>query len=209
MRDTYRTLSAEQRREIDKVKGSRFIATAAPAANETEVEACLARVRRAFADATHHCWAWRLGPDGTRFRSSDAGEPGGSAGRPILRQIEAHGLTDVVVVVARYFGGTKLGVGGLVRAYTAAASAALSTAQARDVEITTRLVLTHPYDCSGEVRAVLSARNVKPATEEYGETVRLVVDLPLRTAETVVRELRDRTSGRCVAADDREERESR
>jgi len=198
MHDSYRTLSAEHRHEIDRIKGSRFVASAAPVAGEAGAEAFLARVRAELAGATHHCWAFRLGPDGARFRSNDDGEPGGSAGRPILRQIEGGAWTDVVVVVSRYFGGVKLGVGGLVRAYSAAAAAVLAGAPERRVAITRRLFVTHPYDCSGEVRAVLAAHGLRVAAEEYGESVKLVVDVPRRTAGTVARELRDRTSGRSV-----------
>ncbi|HLA62868.1 MAG TPA: YigZ family protein, partial [Rhodothermales bacterium] len=121
--DRYPTLAASPAPvEPPKTKGSRFIGDAFPARSEAEVAACLERVRRREHTATHHCWAARLGVPGptgygARPRYSDDGEPGGSAGLPILREIDRRGLSDVLVVVTRYYGGTKLGTGGLARAY--------------------------------------------------------------------------------------------
>ena len=134
--DQYRTLRAAAQAEPPKTKGSRFIGEAFPARTEDEAQRHLDAVRRREHAATHHCWAWRLTPDGSLFRTSDDGEPNGSAGAPIHRQIEGHHLTDVLVVVTRYYGGTKLGTGGLVRAYGAAAAAALDQARAAGLVVT-------------------------------------------------------------------------
>lgn len=113
-----RVPDAEQHHQFT-VKGSKFIATLLPVITETEATDRLDQVRRKYHDATHNCYAWRIHPD--RERSADDGEPSGSAGRPILQVIEGTGLTNILVVVTRYYGGTKLGVGGLVRAYSDAA----------------------------------------------------------------------------------------
>ena len=137
--DQYRTLRRAVLAEPPKTKGSRFIGEAFPARTEEQAQAHLDAVRKREHAATHHCWAWRLTPDGSLFRYSDDGEPNGSAGAPIHRQIEGHGLTDVVVVVTRYYGGTKLGTGGLVRAYGDAAADALALAE-RDGLVVTKTV---------------------------------------------------------------------
>ena len=126
--DTYLGISAESQ-GLYKDRGSRFLAFAFPAESEEEVRVRLEQLRREYHDARHHCCAFRLGKDGSVWRASDDGEPAGSAGRPILGQIDSAGLSDVAVVVVRYFGGIKLGVPGLIAAYKGAAADALSKAQ--------------------------------------------------------------------------------
>ena len=106
--------------EVDKIKGSRFIVTVSPISTENHFKDILSSLQKAHPNANHHCWAWRLAGD-SRERSSDDGEPSGSAGEPILQRMRRAELIDSMIVVTRYFGGTKLGVGGLVRAYGGAA----------------------------------------------------------------------------------------
>jgi uncharacterized YigZ family protein len=106
-------------------RGSKFYAFAYPVQTEEEIKIWLEHLRKEHFKARHHCFAWRLGMDGQRFRSTDDGEPGGTAGRPILAQIDKHNLTDVLVVVVRYFGGTLLGTSGLINAYREGAHEAL------------------------------------------------------------------------------------
>lgn len=194
--DDYLTLAGEHRHEPEKVKGSRFPAAVAPAASPEAAEHFVARVAAEHAGARHVCWAWRLGPGGDRARASDAGEPGGSAGAPILAQLEHRGISDAVVVVARYFGGVKLGIGGLMRAYGGAAGQCLDGAEVVRVRATRRVAVEHPYDCSGAVRGLLSAEGLAPARAEYGALVRLELDVPLSALERFRRELADRTAGR-------------
>ena len=198
MGDRFRTLAAECRWEPVKTKGSRFLAVVAPSATRDEALNLLDRLRSEFADATHHCWAYRLGSDGAEFRYGDDGEPGGSAGRPIHQQLQAHDLTYVAAVVVRWFGGTKLGVGGLMRAYGGAAAEALDRATIREVLITRRLRVEHPYECSGAVQAVLAAADLVPRDSAYAETVRFRVDVPEALAEDFLRELNERTAGRAL-----------
>ena len=137
---SFLTLAGPHEVEIDKVKRSRFIGLAQPCASPDEALAFVSQVRARFHDARHHCWAWRIGEDA---RSSDDGEPHHSAGAPILKQLEGHGLTNAVVVVVRYFGGLKLGVGGLARAYGAAAASVLDDAQTLRVAVLTPLTITY------------------------------------------------------------------
>ncbi len=135
MTDIYRTLAGPSIGEY-KDRGSKFIAYAFPAETEEEALGHLASLRKAHPKAAHHCFAWRLGWNGQRFRANDDGEPSGTAGRPILGQIDAVGLTNTVVIVVRYFGGTLLGASGLIQAYRESAAEAL-----RHAPVVERVVL--------------------------------------------------------------------
>lgn len=128
MSDVYKSISARSQ-GLYKELGSRFIALACPIETEEEARALVADARNEYHDARHHCCAYRLGLGGTVWRASDDGEPSGSAGRPILGQIDSAGLSDVLVIVVRYFGGIKLGVPGLIHAYKEATADALANAQ--------------------------------------------------------------------------------
>ena len=130
-KDTYKSIEAPSE-GLFKDLGSRFIARAYPVESEAEVRDIVAAIRKEYHDARHHCFAYRLGLEGEPWRAADDGEPAGSAGRPILGQIDSAGLSDILVVVIRYFGGIKLGIPGLIRAYKSSTADAL--AQARVVE---------------------------------------------------------------------------
>ena len=130
-KDTYKSIAAPSE-GLYKDLGSRFIARAYPVESEDEVRDIVAAIRKEYHDARHHCYAYRLGLEGDVWRAADDGEPAGSAGRPILGQIDSAGLSDVLVVVIRYFGGIKLGIPGLIRAYKTSTADAL--AQARVIE---------------------------------------------------------------------------
>ena len=126
MEDLYRQIASGQSSEI-KIKGSRFIGEAGLVASVEEAVEFLSAIKKREHSATHHCWAYRIGADGGMFRFNDDGEPSGTAGQPILRQIDGRGVTNTMVVVTRYYGGTKLGKGGLIRAYGDAAQIVLET----------------------------------------------------------------------------------
>lgn len=190
----HRTLAARTRFTLDPVKGSRFVATLGPARDEEEARALLDSVRAEWPNATHHCWAWRLA-DG-RSRSSDDGEPGGSAGRPILAQIEGHEIDDAVVVVTRWYGGTKLGVGGLIRAYGGCAGKALDAAEVVETARTVPIVLTHDYADTGVVQAALRAAELTPQSTDFGADVVVHLAVPEAEAEALARRLVDATAGR-------------
>ncbi len=142
----YRTLAAPAQGEF-KDRGSRFIAHAIPMQDSAELRQHLMPLREAHPKACHWCYAYRLGADSQQFRANDDGEPAGSAGRPILGQIDSAGLSDVLIVVVRYFGGTLLGVPGLINAYKRASAAALDAALIieRDVEKTVHLRCDYPH----------------------------------------------------------------
>ncbi|HEX6898959.1 MAG TPA: YigZ family protein [Thermoanaerobaculia bacterium] len=170
---SYRAPGGEARAEI-REKGSVFLAVVGPAADEAAARDLLAGLEREFPDATHHCWAWRLGEPPCE-RSADAGEPAGTAGVPILQVLRGAGLSDVMAVVVRWFGGVKLGKGGLARAYAAAVREALQTLPVISRAPTVRLTLEVPYDKVGAVKRLIRPPEVELAAEEYGAVARLVL----------------------------------
>lgn len=189
------TLAAAQRLEVE-VKKSRFIAHALPVATPEAALAELARV--SDADATHNCWAYRIG---AAYRSSDDGEPAGTAGRPILAAIDGQGFDRVVVVVTRWYGGIKLGSGGLVRAYGGAAAECLRTAPR--VEIVARVLLDVRcgFDAAGTVRNVVAAHGGECRGEAFDENgAVLSVELPETSRGGFEAAVRDATRGKATVA---------
>jgi uncharacterized YigZ family protein len=154
MKDIYRTIS-ESSEGLFKEKGSRFISFAFPVDTEEMIKQHLSELRKHYHDARHHCYAWRLGADMKRFRSNDDGEPAGSAGNPILGQIRSRNLTNVLVAVVRYFGGTLLGVGGLINAYRSAASDALERTLIIQQKVYSRWQVQFGYPQMNEVMKVV------------------------------------------------------
>jgi uncharacterized YigZ family protein len=200
MTSSYRTLAGRVRVEPERIRGSRHIATVAPVPDEAAARQLLAEVRAELHEADHHAYAWRLGPDGARVRSSDDGEPGGSAGRPILAVLEGRGLTQVVAVVSRIFGGTRLGVGGLVRAYGGAAAAALDAAEVVEVVPSRRLEVRVAWGDVGAVEALLAAESLEPLQRCFDDGVRFVVEVAEADIGRFVTSLSDRSLGRAAVS---------
>jgi uncharacterized YigZ family protein len=151
MNDLYKTIASPSE-GLFREKGSRFISFAYPVENEAQISQQISGLKKQYYDARHHCFAWRLGADMEHYRANDDGEPSGSAGKPILGQIQSRDLTQILVVVVRYFGGTLLGVGGLIRAYRSAASDALDQAMKVEKKVESQLVLQFGYH---EMNAVM------------------------------------------------------
>ena len=170
---SYPAPAGESRAEI-REKGSRFLAVVGPAANEAAAKELLESLARRHPDATHHCWAWRIG-EPARERSADAGEPAGTAGMPILQVLRGAGLSDVLAVVVRWFGGTKLGKGGLARAYAAAAREAVAALPVVLRVPTVRFSVELPYERMGAVKRLIRPPEVELEREEYGAAARLVL----------------------------------
>ena len=145
LKDTYKSI-AEVSEGLFRDNGSRFIARAYPVESESEVKEIVSALRKEYFDARHHCYAYRIGLEGAIWRASDDGEPSGSAGRPILGQIDSAGLSDVLVVVIRYFGGIKLGIPGLIRAYKTSTADALAAARVVEKVAGRWYTLHFPYD---------------------------------------------------------------
>ncbi len=190
---SYRTLARRADHE-DVVLGSRFLATVAPVHSVDEATALLAALRARHPDASHHCWAYRVAEE---QRFSDDGEPGGTAGRPMLEVLLKRDLDRVAAVVVRYFGGRKLGAGGLARAYGGAVARAVQAAGERSVEPLTRAVLRAPF---AQVDALLRSLDASPevgrGTPEYdADGLRLDVWMPARSFEALDRRLAELTRG--------------
>lgn len=191
---TFTTVAAPVTVSLDPVRGSRFVADLAPAASDAAALAVVGTARGRHPDASHHCWALRLANG--RARSDDDGEPARTAGPPILRHLEGAGLADVVCVVTRWFGGTRLGTGGLVRAYGAAAAAAIDAADVVTRPVLATFDLSHDHGLTNPVNAVLAAHDATTLDAHWHTRVDLVVTVPLDRADGFVDDLVEATSGR-------------
>jgi len=166
--DTYHTIAAPSE-GLFKDRGSKFIGFAFPVKTEAEIKEHLAQLRKAHHGANHHCYAWRLGADKQSFRANDDGEPANSAGKPILGQIQAKDLTDVLVVVVRYFGGTLLGVSGLINAYRQAAAEALAQASVLEKQVMDHYRATFRFEQTSEVMKLMKQFDAKISEQGYDE----------------------------------------
>ena len=176
--DTYKSIESPSE-GLYKDQGSRFIALAYPVETEAEVKEKIAAVRKEYHDARHHCYAFRLGLDGSVWRAGDDGEPAGSAGRPILGQIDSAGLSDVLVVVVRYFGGIKLGIPGLIRAYRSATADALQQAAKVDKVAGAWYSLEFGYDRLPAVMKAVKDLDLPQRAQDFGESCRMQVRVRL------------------------------
>lgn len=154
MEDVFKTIEA-QAEGIYKEKGSRFIALAYPVTREEEIRDIIAGLKEKYYDARHHCYAWRLGAAKTHFRANDDGEPSSTAGKPILGQIQSNDLTNILIVVIRYFGGIKLGVSGLINAYREAAADALRNALIIEKTVDEQLRIHFSYMVMNDVMKIV------------------------------------------------------
>ena len=164
--DTYLTIAAPAEAAL-RERSSKFLAYAWPVTDEEQIRLHLDALRKRYYDATHHCYAWRLGADGERFRANDDGEPSGTAGRPILGQMLSNGLTDCLIVVVRYFGGTKLGVPGLIAAYKDAAAAAIAAAEVVERTVDVRFRLTFPYEAMNDVMRIVKEEQPTVVAQQF------------------------------------------
>jgi uncharacterized YigZ family protein len=192
--DEYRTIASDVSTE-QKIKGSRFIGMIFPVESQDEAWDHLTRCRKIYHDATHHCYAFRTGIEGEVSRFSDDGEPSGTAGKPILMLLEHREITNALLVVVRYFGGTKLGTGGLVRAYTEAARAVVEQASVIRVPVLKNLRVTFPYDHTSGVMHIISQNNIKIIDTEYSDDVTLHLGIRPSLIDPVTVHLRDVTAG--------------
>ncbi|MFC5192535.1 IMPACT family protein [Algoriphagus aquatilis] len=165
--DAFLTISRKST-GLYKDKGSKFLYFSFPVENEEEIKTELAILRKIYFDASHHCYAWVLGPKGTQFRANDDGEPNHSAGDPILGQIRSHQLTNVLIVVVRYFGGTKLGVSGLIQAYKISASMAIEDSDIIEKRVMEDLVIQFGYPQMNEVMKIVKSESLEIKNQILG-----------------------------------------
>lgn len=172
-----------------KDKSSKFIAHAFPVESESEAKEAIEEIKKKFHDARHHCYAYMIGPDKSCFRSNDDGEPSGTAGKPILNQILSKDITNVCVVVVRYFGGTKLGVSGLINAYKTAAREALDHSNVEERTIDEVYSLEFEYPLMNEVMRVLKEENLQQINPRFELSCYLEIKIRKNEAKKVVEKL--------------------
>lgn len=164
--DLYKTI--EEAVEVTmRERSSKFLSFIYPVENEEQIREALDALRKRYFDATHHCYAWRLGPRGEQFRANDDGEPSGTAGKPILGQMLSHEITDCLIVVVRYFGGTKLGVPGLIAAYKESAANAIEAATVVERTVDRRFTIDFPYLVMNDVMRVIKEEQPRIAGQEF------------------------------------------
>ena len=181
-----------------EIQKSKFYTYTAHVEDEAAAREFVQRIKKKHFDARHNCSAWILGHDSSQQKSNDDGEPGGTAGNPILEAIKQHGLTNIVVVVTRYFGGIKLGAGGLIRAYNHSASLGIEATPQVEVKPFSRVAVDLDYTLLGTVENWVRSNNVRTEETEYTDRVKVNLLIEPNDVEAVQRELVDLTSGRGV-----------
>ena len=187
--DTYRTVAAEAEAAC-RERSSKFLSRIYPVRSEEEIRERLDALRRKYYDATHHCYAWRLGPRGEAFRSNDDGEPSGTAGKPILGQLLSNDITDCLVVVVRYFGGTKLGVPGLIAAYKESAAEAIAAAEIVERTVDRTVVADFPYVAMNDVMRVVKEEQPKVVSQTFDNLCSMRLTIRESRAEALIEKLR-------------------
>lgn len=174
--DSYYTIAAPAE-AIYKDKGSKFLAYAWPVTDERQIRDALDGLRKRYYDATHHCYAWRLGPEGENVRMNDDGEPSSTAGRPILGQLLSRQVTDALVVVVRYFGGTKLGVPGLIAAYKESAAAVLDAAEVVQRTVNTVLRIGFGYLAMNDVMRIVKEMQPEVLGQQFDNACTMTLSI--------------------------------
>lgn len=170
--DTYFTIESNSE-GLFKDRGSKFIAYAFPVRNEAEIKEQLAQLRKEHHGARHHCYAWRLGPDKLAWRANDDGEPSNTAGKPIFGQIQSNDLTDILIVVVRYFGGTLLGVGGLINAYREAAADAIKNSKIVEKHVLHEYIVEFDFAEMNNVMKLLKDSDAKIISQDFNESCKI------------------------------------
>lgn len=197
MRNAYRILYEGAVGEITEKK-SRFIATFRPVKTEEEAVAFIDELRKKYWDASHNCYAWIIGKNGEEKRSSDDGEPSQTAGKPMLDVLERENIVNICVVVTRYFGGTLLGTGGLVRAYSGAVKEGLNACTVLTIEPAKKVSILTDYNGIGKIQYILGQLDMKTLESNYTDRVELIVLVPDEKLGKVNAEITEATSGKAV-----------
>jgi len=179
---TIKTISAG----LYKEKGSRFISSAHPVKNEDEIKRIIDEIRNEHHEARHHSYAWVLGSNGERWRANDDGEPSGTAGRPILGQIRSFELTNILIVVSRYFGGSLLGVSGLINAYRTAATDAIKSGEIIEHIVKDIYELTFPYQSINDVMKIIKEADIKQSDHSFDLECRITISFSTSLKEKIL-----------------------
>lgn len=200
---SYKTVKQYGEGEIEEKK-SRFLGKVKPVSTEEEAIAFIESIKKQYWDARHNCYAFIIGENSESIRCSDDGEPSGTAGKPMLEVLQNNGLKNVVAVVTRYFGGTLLGTGGLVRAYTQATQAALEEAQVATMTLMSVLAIKTDYNAVGKIKYMFAQADILVQNEEYGVDVTITIAVPLSEKEAMQKKIVEATNGK-VSIEEREQ----
>lgn len=184
-KDTYKTLAKPSEEILYKEKNSKFFGYAFPATNEDEIKNHLETLRKQHHGAVHFCYAFQLGTDKIQYRANDDGEPSNSAGMPIYGQIQSFGVTNVLVVVVRFFGGVKLGVGGLISAYRTSAQMALENAEIVEKTIDIFFKIDFDYKNMNKVMRIIKEKNLSIISQNMNESCEITIATRKKNAELI------------------------
>ena len=186
--DTYKTIASSSQ-GIYKEKGSRFVSYAIPVSDKEEIKPIIDKIKKEHHEARHHCYAYMIGSERINWRVNDDGEPSGTAGRPILGQINSFGLTNIIVVVSRYFGGTLLGVSGLTNAYRSAAASAINNAELTEKTLQEYYEIIYPYISMNDVMKILKEENIGQSEQTFDLECRIRINFRLSLKEKIINRL--------------------
>lgn len=185
LKDTYKTIEKPSEETLFKDRNSKFFGYAFPVFNEEDIKNQLEELRKKHHSARHHCYAWQLGTEVTRFRANDDGEPSNSAGMPIYGQLQAFNVTNILVVSVRYFGGTKLGVGGLINAYRTSAQLALEASTIIEKTIDIQYKINFEYDLMNKVMRIIKERNLTIIHQKLELNCEYIISVRKKEAQAV------------------------
>ena len=185
IKDTYKTITKPSEETLFKDRNSKFFGYAFPVFSEEDIKKRLEELRKQHHTARHHCYAWQLGAENTRFRANDDGEPSNSAGQPIYGQIQAFEVTNILIVSVRYFGGTKLGVGGLINAYRSSAQLALEASEIIEKTIDVHYKLKFGYDMMNKVQRIIKERNLDILNQKLELDCEYTISVRKKEAESI------------------------
>jgi uncharacterized YigZ family protein len=183
--DIYKTITSISN-GIYKEKGSRFVSVAIPISGQEEIKPIIDKIKKEHHEARHHCYAYMIGHERNIWRVNDDGEPSGTAGRPILGQINSFGLTNIIIVVSRYFGGTLLGVSGLLNAYRSAAESALRNAELTEKTVNEYYEISYPYISMNDVMKILKEENIGQSEQSFDIECRILLNFRISSKEKVL-----------------------
>jgi uncharacterized YigZ family protein len=186
--DTYKTIALPSQ-GIYKEKGSRFVSYAFPVFYQEEIKPILDKIRKEHHEARHHCFAYMLGQERVTWRVNDDGEPSGTAGRPILGQINSYELTNIIIIVSRYFGGTLLGVSGLINAYRSASKDALLNAELTEKTVNEYYEVSFPYIYMNDVMRIFKEENIGLSEQSFEMECRILINFRVSVKEKVTKRL--------------------
>jgi len=183
--DTYKTIKSPSE-GVYKEKGSRFMSIAIPVSEQEEIKPIIDKIKKEHHEARHHCFAYMIGSERINWRVNDDGEPSGTAGRPILGQINSFGLTNIIIVVSRYFGGTLLGVSGLINAYRSAAASAINNAELTEKTLREYYEIRYPYIAMNDVMKILKEEDIGQSEQSFDLECRIMINFRVSVKEKVL-----------------------